>query len=94
MTNNKQAFLAQEDDVLPLVVGELVGVSNLKVVDELDEVAMTVLAMVLGAQLRQLTLALEVVDADLALQQFLHSSAQLWEECRYGGCRRYTASSC
>ena len=34
---------------------------------------MTVLAMVLGAQeVRQLTLALDVMDADLALHQFLH----------------------
>ena len=43
-TINTQVFLAQEDDGLPLVVNELVGVSSLKVVDELDEVA------VLGAQ--------------------------------------------
>ena len=53
-------------------VNEVVGVSSLKVVDELDEVAVTVLAMALGAQVRQLTLALDVVDADLALHQFLH----------------------
>ena len=33
---------------------------------------MTVLAMVLGAQVYQLTLALDVVDADLALHQFLY----------------------
>ena len=33
---------------------------------------MTVLAMVLSAQVRQLTLALDVVDAGLALHQFLH----------------------
>ena len=39
---------------------------------ELDEVAVTVLAKVLGAQVRQLILALDVVDADLALlHQFL-----------------------
>ena len=36
-------------DDLRLVVDEPVGVSNLKLVDELDEVAVTVLAMVLGA---------------------------------------------
>ena len=66
-------FLAQEDDGLPLVVDELVGVSSLKLVNELDEVAVTVLAMVLGAQVCQLILALDVVDADLALlHQFLH----------------------
>ena len=55
-----------------MVVDELVGVSNLEVVDELDEIAVTVLAMVVGAQVRQLTLAFDVVDADLALHQFLH----------------------
>ena len=70
-TSNTQVFLAQEYDRLPLVVDELVGVSSLKAVDELDEVAVKVLAMVLGAQVRQLTLALDVVNADLALHQFL-----------------------
>ena len=70
---NTQVLLTHKDDGLPLVVGELVGVSNRKVVDELDEIAMTVLGMVLGVQeVRQLTLALNVVDADLALHQFLH----------------------
>ena len=70
---NTQVLLTHKDDGLPLVVDELVGVSSLKVVDELDEVTVTVLAMVLGAQeVRQLTLALDVVDADLALHQFLH----------------------
>ena len=68
-----QVLFTHKDDGLPLVVDELVGVSSLKVVDELDEVAVTVLAMVLGTQeVRQLTLALDVVDADLALHQFLH----------------------
>ena len=43
-------FLAQEDDGLPLVVDGHIGVSSIKLVDELDEVAMTVLVMVLGAQ--------------------------------------------
>ena len=52
ITSNTQAFLAQEAYGLLLVAGELVGVSSLKVVDELEEVAVTVLAMVLGAQLR------------------------------------------
>ena len=69
---SKQVLLTHKDDGLPLVVNELVGVSSLKVVDELDEVAVTVLAMVLGAQVRQLTLILDVVDADLSLHQFLH----------------------
>ena len=65
---NTQVLLTHKDDGLPLVVDELIGVSSLKAVDELDEVAVTVLAMVLGAQeVRQLTLALDVVDADLAL---------------------------
>ena len=67
-------LLTHKDDGLPLVIDELVGVSSLKVVDELDEVAVTLLAMVLVAQVRQLTLALDVVDADLALHQFLHKN--------------------
>ena len=69
---NTQVLLTYKDDGLPLVVDELVGVSSLKVVDELDEVAVTVLAMVLGVQARQMTLALDVADADLTLHQFLH----------------------
>ena len=69
---NTQVLLTHKDDGLLLVVDELVSVSSLKVVDELDEDAVTVLAMVLGGQVRQLTLALDVVDADLALHQFLH----------------------
>ena len=73
--SNTQVFLAQKDDGLPFVVDALVSVSSLKLVDELDEVAVTVLAMVLGAQVRQLTLALDdVVDADLALHQFLYEN--------------------
>ena len=65
----------QEDDGLSLVVDELVGISSRKRIDELDEVAVTVLAMVLGAQVCQLILALDVVDADLALlHQFLHET--------------------
>ena len=71
--SNTQVFLAQKGDDLPPVVDELVGVLSLKLVDELDEVAVTVLAEVLGAQVRQLILALDdLVDADLALNQFLH----------------------
>ena len=69
---NTQVLLTHKDDDLSLVVDELVGVSSLKVVDELDEVVETVLAMVLGAQVRHLTPALDVVGADLALHQFLH----------------------
>ena len=70
---NTQALLTHKDYGLPLVVDELVGVSSLKVVDELDEVAVTVFAVVLGAQeVRQLTLALDVVDAGLVLHQLLH----------------------
>ena len=66
-------FLAEKDDGLPFVVNELVGVSSLKLVDELDEVVVTVLAMVLGAQVCQMILALDVVDADFApLHQFLY----------------------
>ena len=80
-------------DGLPLVVDERVGVSSLKVVDELDEVAVTVLAMVLGTEeVHQLTLTLDVVD--LAIHQFLHEKIMpparyaLREECRYG-CRLF-----
>ena len=97
---NTQVLLTHKDDGLHLVVDELVGVSSLKVVDELDEIAVTVLAIVLGAQnFRQLTLALDVLDADLALHQFLHeknnTSARyaLPDECRYG-CRRCAAPTC
>ena len=46
---NTQVLLTHKDDGLPLVVDELVGVSSLEVVDELDEVAVTVLTMVVGA---------------------------------------------
>ena len=73
IVTNTQALLTHKDDGLPLAVDELVGISSLKVVNELDEVAVTVVAMVLGAQeVRQLTLALDVVDADLAFHQSLH----------------------
>ena len=68
IVTNTQVLLTHKDDGLPLVVDELVSVSSLKVIDELDEIAVTVVAMVLGTQeVRQLTLALDVVDADLAL---------------------------
>ena len=67
---NTQVLLTHKYDGPPLVVDELAGVSSFKVVDELDEVAVTVLAMLLGGQVRQLTLALDVVDADLVLHQF------------------------
>ena len=43
----------------------------LKLADKLDEVAVTVLAKVLGAQVRNLILGLGVVDADLDLHQLL-----------------------
>ena len=70
---NTQKFLTQEDEGLPPEDDELVGVSSLKLVDELDDVTATVLAKVLGAQIRQLILGLDVVDADLALlHHFLH----------------------
>ena len=50
-----------------------VGVLSLKLVDELDDVAVTVLAKVLGGKVCLLILALDVVDADLALLlQFLY----------------------
>ena len=74
---NTQVLLTHKDDGLPLVVDKLLGVSSLKVLNELDEVAVTVLVMVLGAQVRQLTLALDVVDADLALDRFLHEKKYL-----------------
>ena len=65
--------LTQKDYGLPLVVDECVGVLSLKRVDELNDVAVAVLAKVLGAHVCQLILALDVVDADLALlHQFLH----------------------
>ena len=81
--SNTQVFLTHKDDGLPLVVDELAGVSSLKLVNALDEVAMTVLAMALGAQVCQLILALDVVDADLALlhQFFLHEKIYLSSIC-------------
>ena len=54
-------------------MNELVGILRLQLISELDEVKVTVLAKVLGAQVRQLILGLDVVDAGLALfHQFLH----------------------
>ena len=68
-------FLTQKDYGLPLVVDELVGVLSLKLVDEFDEVAVMVLAVVLSAQACQLIPALDIVDAGLALlHQFLHET--------------------
>ena len=52
---------------------ELISVFSLKLFDELDDVTVTVLAKVLGVQVCQLILGLDVLDADLALlHQFLH----------------------
>ena len=71
--SSREVFLAQEDDGLPLEDEELVGVLTLKIVGKIDEVAVTVLAKVLGAQIWQLILALDVVDAGFALRhQLLH----------------------
>ena len=72
IVSNTQVFVTHKGDGLSLVVDELASVSSLKLVDALNKVAVTVLAMVLGAQVYQLTLALDVVDADLALHQFLY----------------------
>ena len=56
-----------------MVVDELIGVPSFKLADELDKVAVAVLAMMLGAQICQLILALDVADADLALlHQYLY----------------------
>ena len=45
---NTQILLPQEEDDLPLEDDELVGVLSLKLVDGLEEVAVVVLAKVLG----------------------------------------------
>ena len=45
-----QVFLAQKDDGLPLEDDDRVGVLSLNLVDHLDEVAVTVLAKMFGAQ--------------------------------------------
>ena len=45
--SNTQLFLTQEDDGAHLVNDELVDVLSLKLVDELDEAAVTVFARVL-----------------------------------------------
>ena len=73
MRNTQQVFLPQEEYGLLQDDGEIVGVLSLKLVDKLDEVAVTVLGKVLGAQVHQLILGLDLVDANLApLYQFLH----------------------
>ena len=61
IVSNTQVFFTLKDDGLPLVVDELVDVLSLEVVDELDEVVVTMLAMMLGAQVCQLILAVDVV---------------------------------
>ena len=48
----------QKDDSLPLEDDELVGVLRLTLVDELDDVAVAVLAKVFDAQVCNLILAL------------------------------------
>ena len=47
IVSNTQVFVAQKDAALLLVVDELVSALSLKLVDELDEVAVTVLAEVI-----------------------------------------------
>ena len=64
---NTHVFVAQEDDGLPLESCEFIGVLSLKLVGKLDEVTMMALTKVIGAQVRQRILDLDVVDADLAL---------------------------
>ena len=68
---NSQVFLPQEDDGFPLEDDDHVGVLSIEVVDELDQVAVTMRAKVLGAQICHLILVLDVVDAAL-LYQLLH----------------------
>ena len=102
-----QVFLADKDDGLPLVIDELVDVFSLKLVDELDEVTVTMLDMVLGAQVCQLILAVDVVDADLALHQFLHEKIKpqrdmlcarnvgtVARRCAAPTCYRYAVARC
>ena len=60
-------LLAQEDGGLPLESCEFIGVLSLKLVGKLDEVTMVALPKVIGAQVRQRILDLDVVDADIAL---------------------------
>ena len=67
--SNTQVFFAQKDEIddgIPLDDDELVGVLSLKLADELDDVAVAVLAKVLGTQVRQLIFALDVVGVDVA----------------------------
>ena len=66
---NKKGFLPWKDDGLPLEDDELIVVLSLKLVDELGEVTVTVVAKGLGTQVRHLILGFGVVDSDLA---FLH----------------------
>ena len=57
---NTQVLFPQGDD-------ELVVVLRFKLVDELDEVALTVIVKVNGVQVLQLILGLDVVDADIVI---------------------------
>ena len=88
---NAQVLLPQEDD-------DLVGVLSLKLVDVVDEVAVTVFAKVLGAQVQQPMFGLDEVDAGIAhFQQLLHekhhSAMFLRKDCRCG-CRRHSTPIC
>ena len=64
---NTQVLLPEEDDGLSLEDDELVIVLLLELVDKFDEIAVTVLAKIFGAQVCQLIFGLDVVDTDLAL---------------------------
>ena len=65
-TKRAKYICSQEDGGLPLEDYELIGVLIPKLVDELDEVTVDT---DLGAQVRQLVLGLDVVDANIALLQ-------------------------
>ena len=66
-TRNTQVLLPHEDDCLPLEDDEPVCRLSHKLVDELDEDTVTMLAKVLGGQVCHLILALDVADADFFL---------------------------
>ena len=92
--SNTQVFLAQKYDDLPLVVGDLVGILSLKLVDKLNEVAVTVFAKVLRAQVCQLILALDVVNADLTLLHHFLQDKYLSTTCFARGLQVRLPATC
>ena len=62
-----EVFPRQENYGFPLVDDDLVSVLSLQLIEELDKLAVSVLAKVLDAHVRQLILVLERENADISL---------------------------